>query len=279
MTLGGYRRQGCQVTENAGGTRRNASLGLSGNGRRRARGPHQNTPIQALGASGAGAAFDRAVGGSGGVVERTRRSFHNFARDHDFFHTLKARKVEHRLKQDAFENGAQATRAGLALDRLSGNRAKRLVGEGQLDILHLEQPLILLDQRVLRIGEDLLQRSLVQVLERGDDRQTADEFGDQAVLQEVFRFDVTENLASTAIFRRHHLRGETDRGRTAARRDDLLEAREGAAADEEYIGGVYLQELLLRMLAAALRGNRSHGSFRVLQQCLPNALARHIAGA
>jgi hypothetical protein len=35
-----------------------------------------------------------------------------------------------------------------------------------------------------------------------------------------------------------HLRGKADRGRTAARGDDLLETREGAAADEQDVGGV-----------------------------------------
>ena len=56
---------------------------------------------------------------------------------------------------------------GLALDRLAGDRATRLVGEGQVDVLHLEQPLVLFNQRVLRIGEDLLQRGLVEVFQPG----------------------------------------------------------------------------------------------------------------
>src|SRR5437879_5467996 len=60
-------------------------------------------------------------------------------------------------RADAFEDRAQSARTGLALDRPAGDRAKRLVGEGELDILHFEQPLVLLDQRVLRIGQDLLQ--------------------------------------------------------------------------------------------------------------------------
>ena len=159
----------------------------------------------------------------------------------------------------------KSARAGLALDRLAGDRAKRLVGEGQLDVLHLEQPLVLFHQRVLRIGQDLLQRSFVEILQRRDHRQAADEFRDQAVLQQILRLDVTEDFAGTAIFRRQHLGGETDRGRTSARGDDLLEAREGAAADEEDVGGVDLQELLLRMLAAALRRNRGNRAFHDLQ--------------
>ena len=76
----------------------------------------------------------------------------------------------------------------------------------------------------------------------------------------------------------HDLGAEADRGRPAARRDDLLQAAEGAAADEQDVGGVDLQELLLRMLAAALRRHRSNRAFHDLEQRLLHALARHVAG-
>src|SRR5262249_16707793 len=121
--------------------------------------------------SGAGAAFDRAIGTIGVDVERTRGALDDFARDHNFFHTFEARKVEHGLEQDAFEDRLQAAGARLPLDRLARDRTERLVGKGQLDVLHLEQALILLDQRVLRIGQDLLQRSFVEIFQRRNDRQ------------------------------------------------------------------------------------------------------------
>jgi hypothetical protein len=60
--------------------------------------------------------------------------------------------------------------------------------------------------------------------------------------------------------------------------DDLLEAGEGAAADEQDVGRVDLQEFLLRMLAAALRRHGGGGAFHDLQQRLLHALARHVAG-
>ena len=53
---------------------------------------------------------------------------------------------------------------------------------------------------------------------------------------------------------------------------------ERAAADEQDVGGVDLQELLLRMLAAALRRNRGNRAFHDLQQRLLHALARDVAG-
>src|SRR5204862_2209075 len=63
-----------------------------------------------------------------------------------------------------------------------------------------------------------------------------------------------------------------------ALRYDLLEARERAAADEQNVGGVDLQELLLRMLAPTLRRHRGDGAFHDLEQGLLHALARDVAG-
>ena len=63
-----------------------------------------------------------------------------------------------------------------------------------------------------------------------------------------------------------------------ARRDDLVQTGKSAAADEQDIGGVDLQEFLLRMLAAALGRNAGDGAFHDLEQGLLHALARHVAG-
>src|SRR5690606_3457345 len=52
----------------------------------------------------------------------------------------------------------------------------------------------------------------------------------------------------------------------------------GAAHDEQDVAGVDLQELLLRVLAAALRRDAGDGALDELQQRLLHALARHVAG-
>src|SRR5712691_185401 len=51
----------------------------------------------------------------------------------------------------------------------------------------------------------------------------------------------------------------------AARRNDLLEAGERAAAHEQDIGSIDLQEFLLRMLAAALRWHARDGALHELE--------------
>ena len=50
--------------------------------------------------------------------------------------------------------------------------------EAQFDA-YLEHALILLRQRVLRPRQDFDKRTLIQILERCQDRQAADEFGDR----------------------------------------------------------------------------------------------------
>src|SRR5256884_279979 len=220
----------------------------------------------------------RPVGAVGIDVERPRGAFDDLFRDHDLLYAFEARQVEHGVEQDAFHDRAQSACARLAVDRLAGDGAQRLLRKGEIDRLHFEQPLVLLHQRVLRLRENELERRLIEVLERGNNRQSADELGDEAIFQEILRFDVAENFAGLAILRRQDLGAEADRGRAPARRNDLLEPGEGAAAHKQDVRGVNLQELLLRMLASPLRRYRTDGAFHDLEQRLLHALAGDVAG-
>ena len=87
-----------------------------------------------------------------------------------------------------------------------------------------------------------------------------------------------QHLAGAPLVGIGDVRAEADRLALQAVADDLLEARERAAADEQDVGRVDLQEFLLRMLAAALRRDRSGGAFHQLEQRLLHALARDVAG-
>ena len=92
----------------------------------------------------------------------------------------------------------KAARAGLAGDRLARDGVQRLFLEAQLDAFHLEHALILLGQRVLRLGQDLRSAPVRQIAQRRQDRQTADEFRDQAEFEQVFRLDFAQNFAGAA---------------------------------------------------------------------------------
>ena len=77
---------------------------------------------------------------------------------------------------------------------------------------------------------------------------------------------------------RLHVRLEAQRLLAGAPLDLLVEADEGAAADEQDVGRVDLEELLVRMLAPALRRNVGDRAFEDLQQRLLDAFTRHVAG-
>ena len=74
------------------------------------------------------------------------------------------------------------------------------------------------------------------------------------------------------------VRLEAERLLADAAVDLLVEPDEGAAADEEDVGRVDLEELLVRVLAAALGRHVGDRAFEDLQQRLLHALARDVAG-
>ena len=75
-----------------------------------------------------------------------------------------------------------------------------------------------------------------------------------------------------------YCRAEADAAFFRALADDFFQAGKCAAADKEDVGGVYLDEILIRMLAPALRGNAGHRAFNQFQQCLLYAFAGDVAG-
>ena len=77
---------------------------------------------------------------------------------------------------------------------------------------------------------------------------------------------------------RVHLGAESQTTLADAVRDDLLQTGERTRDDEQHVGGVDLDEFLMRMLAAALRGHRRLRALQDLQQRLLHALTGDVAG-
>src|SRR5688572_18317227 len=203
---------------------------------------------------------------------------HRFV-DHHLADILQRRQLVHRVEQDLLEDGAQAPGAGLARQRALGHRAERRDAHLELDPLHMEQALVLLDEGVLGLGEDLDERVLVELLEGRQHRQAADELRDKPVLDKVFRLDVLQQVVGRlGVGRALHLGAEADAGLLGAVAHDLPQPVEGAAADEQDVGGVDLDEVLVRVLAAALRRDRGDGALDQLEQGLLHAFAGDVAG-
>src|SRR5207253_4767752 len=114
--------------------------------------------------------------------------------------------------------------------------------------------------------------------ERRHHRQAADELRDHAELEKILWLDIAEQLADVPLLFRFHVGAETQALPLGPLRDDVLQPAEGAAADEEDVRGVDLQELLLRVLAAALGRHVGHGALDDLEQGLLHTLTAHVAG-
>ena len=77
-------------------------------------------------------------------------------------HLLVGRQVVHQIQHQVFEDHAQSARAHLALQRQAAIASRASSREPQSHIFVFEQPLVLLDDRVLRLCQDLDQRGLVR---------------------------------------------------------------------------------------------------------------------
>ena len=91
-------------------------------------------------------------------------------------------------------------------------------------------------------------------------------------LIEILRLGHLERRADFALGHRPHVGLEAQRLLADAALDHLVEADERAAADEQDVRRVDLEELLVRMLAAALRRHVGDRAFENLQQRLLHAL-------
>src|SRR5436190_10713377 len=212
--------------------------------------------------------------------QRNRLLFvrHDLAGDDALPDLLLAGQRVHQVEHQVLDDHPQDARADLARQGELRDRLERVVRELELHVLVLEQLLVLTRNRVPRLRENLDQGRAVELVERADDGEAADEFGNQAVLDEIFRLHLFERGADLALRQRLDVGLEAERLLAGAALDLLVEADEGAAADEQDVGRVDLEELLVRVLAAALRRDVGHRAFEDLQQRLLHAFTRDVAG-
>src|SRR3954452_16669786 len=96
------------------------------------------------------------AGGLGARDERRADALRDaLLRDHALGDVAPRRQLEHHVEQRSLDDRAEATRAGLALERAVGDLPHRVLGEDELDPVVTEEPLVLLDERVLWLLENL----------------------------------------------------------------------------------------------------------------------------
>ena len=84
--------------------------------------------------------------------------------------------------------------------------------------------------------------SFIEILKSRQNRKASDKFRNQAEFQQIFRFDVAEQLTCRPVFRRIDSRRESDRCLAAAIGNDLVQTGKGTAGNEQNICRVNLQE-------------------------------------
>ena len=207
---------------------------------------------------------------------------HDLVGDDDLVDVISAGHVEHDVEQDLFQDGAQTSGTRASCQCLLGHLVERLRREVQLNAVELEQALVLLDQRVLRLRQHSDQRCAIELRHSGEHRQSTDELRDQAEAEEILGHHVAEDVVRIPLGAHSltvdQIEGEAQLLLAEPLLDDVIEAGEGTAHDEEHVRGVDLDELLVGMLAAALGGHRRRRALENLQERLLHALAGDIAG-
>ena len=132
-------------------------------------------------------------------------------------------------------------------------------------------------QCILGLSEYGVERLIVQRIQMHQHRQTADELRDQAVVLQVSRADIFEeifliHLVLILAFLK------SDLCLIQARCDQLVYSLECTSADEEDICCVHFHHLSLRMLSASLWRHENLRTFEQFQHSLLYALAGYIAG-
>src|SRR5271157_1629867 len=199
-------------------------------------------------------------------------------RDDHFLRSLDGGDVEHDVHHERFHDGAKAPRARLALDRLPGNAIDGAFLELQLHVVELEGGLVLLQNGVVRFGDDAAQRQVVQLFKGDHDGKPAHELGNETVADEIVRLQLGIQGQEVLLTGALGVRAETHGVRDRPLFHDAVEADEGSSADEEDVRRVDAQHFLVGMLAASLGRHGRHRAFHDLQQRLLHALARHVAG-
>src|SRR5579875_171739 len=185
----------------------------------------------------------------------------------------------HQVKHQIFKDHAETACPKLALNRLLCDRPQRTLGESQFDILIFEQPLVLANKSILRLGQNFNQRLLIQVAQDADYGQSSHKLRNQSVANQIDRLDLFQQLDIAAsgqgllgFFGNVEPQGLL----SDAPFDDFFEADERPTADEKNIRRINRGKFLMGVLPSALWRNVSYSSFQDLEQRLLNAFAGNI---
>ena len=144
-----------------------------------------------------------------------------------------------------------------------------VVGEAQVDAVHLQQRLILAHHRVGRAGHDQVEIVLGQRFELDADGQPPQELGEEAVVEQLLLGDAPGGRGAAL-----EIGAETDRlGRIGE-----VHVGERPRGDEQDVLRVDDDEVVFVPVLRDVEGREDLASFEQLEQTLLNALAADVAG-
>src|SRR6516164_6052343 len=189
-------------------------------------------------------------------------------------------EMVHEIEHKVFENHAQTAGAELAVEGVAGHRPQCAFRKAQFHILEFKQPLVLPGQRVLRTGEYFEQSVLVEVVQHAHHWQPSHELRDQSVLDKIYRLNLTQyfDVSSVGTGARRSVGVEPHTAAAHPPLDNALQADEGPATNEQNVGGVNRRELLVGVLATALRWHVGDRALEDLQEGLLHTFARDVTG-
>ncbi len=94
------------------------------------------------------------------------------------------------IHHDLFEHGTQGAGTGGAFGCTLGEELEGVWGEGEGGAFEAEEVLVLADECIFGFGEDLDEGFVGQWHQGGDDGEASDEFGDEAVFDDILVGDL-----------------------------------------------------------------------------------------
>ena len=159
---------------------------------------------------------------------------------------------EHVVNDDGFDDGAKSPGTESKFDGLVNDVVKRLVIEGEVDVVDGEEFDVLAYDGVFRFRKDSSQGFTVKRVEVGDDGQSSDDFGYESKLAEVLRRDVLQEVIEVDVFL-VLVCVIADSVGVESMRYFGVNAFERASADEKDVAGVNGDHLLFGVFSSTLR--------------------------
>ena len=171
---------------------------------------------------------------------------------HDSGDIIAGGDVEHDVHEGLLNNGPQSACTGPSCNSLVGDRPQGSLGKGQFHPVQLEEFLKLAGQSIARLGQNANQGFAVERVHGRNHWQTSDELWNKPKLVKVLWAHQAEGFGPLNDLARTRIIVESQRTSTDPLGDDVFQTGEGAPHDEQDVGGIDLDEVLLRMFASTL---------------------------